>query len=82
VDRILVLLSNFYFIQVLLFIGGKDRTLEYTNHEAYLNIKFQLTTIACTYYLYINVYFSLFSTIVFAYGRLRVVTFCQFFDFM
>lgn len=81
-DRILVLLSNFYFIQVLLFIGSKDRTLEYTNHEAYLNIKFQLTIIACTYYLYINVYFSLFSTRVFAYGRLRVVTFCQFSDFM
>jgi len=34
--------------QVLLFNGGKDRTLEYTNHEAYLNIKFQLTIIACT----------------------------------
>jgi len=82
VNRILVLLSNYYRMQVLLFNGVKDRTLEYTNHEAYLNIKFQLTIIACTYYLYINVYISLFSTIVFAYGRLRVVTFCQFSDFM
>jgi len=51
-DCILVVLSNYYNIRVLLFIdGGKDRTLEYTNNGAYLNITFQLTN--CLYILHI-----------------------------
>jgi hypothetical protein len=83
VDCVLVLLSNYY-TQVLLFIGGKDRTLEYTNDGAYLNIKFQLTNCLyilpiCICILYIRIH-SIVSTMVFARGRLCVVTFCQFSD--
>lgn len=86
-DCVLVLLSN-YCAQVLLFIGGKDRTLEYTNDGAYLNIKFQLTIclyilpicVCVIFIIYVIRIHFIVSTIEYARGRLCVVTFCQFPD--